>query len=278
MGWLCITVTCFGITGKRRAPVSVSLHSRDIQFFLILLPRNRKLLWQVVSLWRKGSPARFLLQDGKITTLIWASTLVTICHSAIVTQTLGVNCSCILWQKIDLLFNQGEAQPREIPPAIALLHIPCDLAGWGTPKKLMFMKRAVSPEHLAWLSMGIVSSCPWYHCLASGIFLNQKQDRVLSQHLVADIRHQTALSKKRSPCCQWVCSLLTQSCTQNFSKSNAIANFQQHWHNSKRFPSSQAGNHLIQPDTISLLFSQHTTHISLFSAHLVQKMQQLGAA
>lgn len=52
---------------------------------------------------------------------VWTLTLVTTCHSAIVTQTPGVNCSCILWQKVDLLFNQGEAQPREIPPATALL-------------------------------------------------------------------------------------------------------------------------------------------------------------
>lgn len=151
-------------------------------------------------------------------------------------------------------FNQVDAQPREIPQMHHCNSIPSDLLqsqslqrNWCSWKK-----------NCPW-APGVIGQCDRETCCghcqllpsvhgersllgeASGVFLNQKQDRVLSQQPVADSRHQTAFREKRNPCCQKVCRVIAQICTRGFLLSNAIASFQQNWRSSKRFPSSQTG-------------------------------------
>lgn len=108
---------------------------------------------------------------------------------------------------------------------------------------------------------------------AGGVFLNQKQDRVLSRQPVADIRHQTVFRKKRNPCCQKVCSLIAQNCTQGFSISNAIASFQQNWRSSKRFPSAQSGFATSPKQPQFLPSFLDTGFCPFFFVHLFQTVQ-----
>lgn len=199
---------------------------------------------------RKGQWGLFCkTESSSLWSPAWILTLVITCRSAIVTQMSGVKCSCVLGQKVDLLFNQGEAQPREILQMHYCNGIPSDLLP-GSPDDCKEINvhgsRGVSWEPGVTIQSDSKTCCghcqllPPVHRVASGIFLNQKQERVVSQ-LVADIRHQTAFRKKRNPCCQKVCRLIAQICPRGLLISNAIVSFQQNWHNSKRFSSSQTG-------------------------------------
>lgn len=161
--------------------------------------------------------------------------------------------------------------------------IPCELAGWDTAKKLIFMETAVSPEHLGGLSsptaahaVGIVSSCPSTTAWRVVYFwVRSRTESCHSRWLqISDSR--LLSEKKGNPCCQRVYSLLIQSRTQGSSISNATVSFQQHWHKSKRFPLSQTG-FVTSSNQTQFLYSFPYTHIFLFFDHLVQTVQQVGA-
>lgn len=169
------------------------------------------------------------------------------------------------WKLTFFLTKVKHSPEKSLPQLHCCSDIPCDLAGWGTCKKT----NVHGDSSLLW-ALGVTVQSNSSTCCGQsapvpiplpGKGYIYKSEAGQSTVTASGCRYETpdcSQKKKWNSCCQWVCSLLTQSCAQGFSISNAIASFQQLWHISKRFPSSQTENHLIKPNTISILFPQHT--------------------
>lgn len=140
------------------------------------------------------------MESSSLYSSVWTLTLVTTCYSAIVTQLPGVKYSCVLWQRKNWLsFQPRWSTALRNPQTHYCNGIPSDLLP-STPghcKEINVHGIRSFPWALRVTVQSNSETCRghWVHRVASGIFLNQKENNVLSQQPVADTRHQPASGK-----------------------------------------------------------------------------------